>query len=249
MILPVLGVLPFVRAEADESNLSFVEDFTFDYSDHHRDGHYVSSELEELMRSPIPFIVDIVPDDSDFDYKAYAAAFSLGEEDDSCSGECCQCIASSSQWYMNKMDEKWKSYCQKTKCPFVRKMCSWAEAHPKHAFGYLLDHSHTAGMSFAYCAGKGVCHMTPETTTRADAFVVEEARRLQDDEGDMDGCMQKAMRKAMRWAIKRRNQWCKSTDCPRAKKMCQWFETHEEEAMGMLVSREQPWKFALGKCH
>jgi len=244
--LHLLGVLTL--AKASDERFGLLEEWTI--SEDLVDQQSVD-DFMAVLAEPIPMTLDLPSNSTlpDFNFMDYAKAFSLGEPDDTCSGECCKCVASSAEWYINKMDEKWQSYCEEAKCPMVRKMCDWSAKHPKLAFGFLLDHTHTAGMSFAYCAGKGVCHMGAERPV-ASPPVAQASRRLSEEEGfgRMRKCMQKAMHKVMKKAAGHAKHWCETTQDPRAQRMCVWLDAHEEEAMGMLISRVQPWKFALGRC-
>lgn len=50
-------------------------------------------------------------------------------------------------------------------------------------------------------------------------------------------------------------QWCEKTECPCAKRMCDWAKEHKDVALGILVHRLRPgewgcgWCFGKGTCH
>lgn len=192
----------------------------------------------------IPHVRASVSDD--FDYKSFAVAFNLGEADDDCSGECCQCVASGSQWYMDKLKQKLDAYCKDTKCPFIKEMCDAGEKHPRITLGFLLDHGHTASTSFAYCAGKGLCNL-PESSTQVESRRMQEVPELE----GLEGCVMKTMMKVMEKASSRFIHWCSTTKSARALRMCKWGldDAHKGESLGMLISRTQPWKYAIGRCY
>jgi hypothetical protein len=224
------------------------------------DSHQSSHRIDDFMnRLSYPIVMDIAvaanSNVTDFNFEEFAKAFSPAEVDDACSGDCCKCLTSAGKWYMDKMEEKWTRYCKETKCPWIRKMCEKAANNPKAAFGFLLAHSHAAGMTYAYCAGKGVCKSQPDESSFTDPVTIAEARRLSDESdeapaqmGGMKKCMRKSMFKVMRKATWHMKHWCSTTQSAKALKMCSWFDKHPEETLGMLISRVQPWKFAMGHC-
>ena len=206
------------------------------------------NELSDYLAESINFQDPSASEPSqDFDYKAFASAFSEGEADDDCSGLCCQCVASASQWYTERMQKKLAAYCSGTKCPFIKKVCDAGTKHPKITFGFLLDHGHATSTSFAFCGGKGVCALPESTNTSV------ESRRMQDNPtvDGLEECMIREMIRVMKKASWRFHHWCDTTKSPRALRMCHWGldDSHKDESMGMLISRTQPWKFAIGRCY
>jgi hypothetical protein len=66
-------------------------------------------------------------------------------------------------------------------------------------------------------------------------------------------CMKKAMRHAMGHGIMKVKAMCKKEmnkdgGCPVMKKMCPWMAKNKAVALGMLIAKMEPWKFAFGYC-
>jgi len=65
-------------------------------------------------------------------------------------------------------------------------------------------------------------------------------------------CMKKTMKRVMRFAIAKVMAKCadavENSKDPVMKKMCPWMLEHKMVALGMLVAKVEPWKFAFGRC-
>lgn len=61
-------------------------------------------------------------------------------------------------------------------------------------------------------------------------------------------CMKKKMKGVMRVSIMKVKKMCETTKCAKMQKMCGWMGEHREVALGMLVAKVEPWKFAFGAC-
>merc|ERR1712176_900013 len=64
-------------------------------------------------------------------------------------------------------------------------------------------------------------------------------------------CMKKTMRRVMGVAIMKVKAECadaQNSKNPVMIKMCPWMAEHKMVALGMLVAKVEPWKFAFGRC-
>jgi len=64
-------------------------------------------------------------------------------------------------------------------------------------------------------------------------------------------CMKKTMRRVMGFAIMKVKAECadaQNSKNPVMMKMCPWMAEHKMVALGMLVAKVEPWKFAFGRC-
>jgi hypothetical protein len=65
-------------------------------------------------------------------------------------------------------------------------------------------------------------------------------------------CMKKTMRDVMGFAIKKVKGMCAQSSqdggCPTLQRVCRFAKENKEVALGMLVAKVEPWKFAMGRC-
>jgi hypothetical protein len=61
-------------------------------------------------------------------------------------------------------------------------------------------------------------------------------------------CMKHSMRRVMGLAIMKVKAMCMKSDSTIMKKLCPWMAQNKEVALGMLVAKVEPWKFAFGFC-
>jgi hypothetical protein len=61
-------------------------------------------------------------------------------------------------------------------------------------------------------------------------------------------CLKKAMRATMKFTFMKVKAMCMKNDSPKMRRMCPWMAQHKAEALGMLIAKVEPWKFAMGWC-
>jgi hypothetical protein len=61
-------------------------------------------------------------------------------------------------------------------------------------------------------------------------------------------CMMKHIKKTTKDAIMKVKAMCQETKCSVMQKMCPWMKENREVALGMLISKVEPWKIAKGWC-
>ena len=199
------------------------------------------------------------------DYKTMASAFTPGEQDNSCSSECCKCMEEN----LPKMMDAAKSYidalCDKTKCPHMQKACRWAKQNAEEAFGLVAQKIGLVPVVFGYCVGRGVCkvpdhpHETMQTgwslkptsqASDATEMLLVDLSMLTDNpfSSPDSTCMHKTIAEVMKKAAARTETKCDKTPCPYIKRICAWSRAHPKESLGMLLGLVEPWKFAAGRC-
>jgi hypothetical protein len=76
---------------------------------------------------------------------------------------CVSCYKKSVKRYMKRVVGRVMRFCEHSKCPFVQKVCKWAEEHKEFSLGYLLGATKPFAFSAGYCIGEGECHRFHDT--------------------------------------------------------------------------------------
>lgn len=61
-------------------------------------------------------------------------------------------------------------------------------------------------------------------------------------------CYKRVFRFVVMAAIKGTKKMCASTKCPYLKGWCKWAGEHKGMAVGIIIGKVEPWKYALGRC-
>lgn len=61
-------------------------------------------------------------------------------------------------------------------------------------------------------------------------------------------CYKKVFGIVMKVSIWGAKKMCRRTKCPVLKKWCSWAASHREVALGMILAKVEPWKYAIGRC-
>ena len=186
-----------------------------------------------------------------------AKALAAGDQPDSC----VPCLQTAMGNYFQAVSARTDQYCERTRCPFIMEACRQRKKHVDISDGFLLETAKVPQVSYAYCLGRAECklpdtpHAMIDSDLAASAVKEDETEFLAQEEDELvcgsqggRACFEKAICRSVRRGVRRARNFCAKTKCPYLQQLCTWGDENRPWALGMLVGKIQPWKYAMGKC-
>ena len=137
-------------------------------------------------------------------------------------------------------------------CPAVQAMCKWKKENEAIAEGLIVEMAKIPIRAMSFCFGKGSCgKKDQQLISKTVNFSMKDHTSEEywiDVDYDKAGCLFKYMKRVMEFAVSKAEEKCKMTKCPVLKEICEWARVNKEPALGILIGKVEPWKFAMGKC-